>query len=203
MERNATRWTARASLALSTVALATAVWTGCRDERTEVSEEGRVGTMKVEPLTRVTRSDTPKGTQVEPAGTSNPDPDAIEPSPAPKEPESAEQADHGLSIRRLVVAGQIEEREPVTTDALRANGDPIYAFLELRNDSDEPKQVVVTFEHPAGPRVGHVKLDVPANQHRWRTWAQTGLVKKPGKWTAVVRSPEGAELGRSAFVAEG
>jgi hypothetical protein len=75
--------------------------------------------------------------------------------------------------------------------------------MELRNPSTEGQQVVVTFEHATGTKVGHVELKVPAEVPRWRTWAKTARVNKSGDWDAVVSSPEGVELARTPFVVPG
>ncbi len=73
------------------------------------------------------------------------------------------------------------------------------AFVELVNRGDDDGSVVVTFEHEGIEPVGHVHLKVPANSRRWRTWARTRMIKKPGSWQAVVRTPDGKELARQSF----
>ncbi len=129
--------------------------------------------------------------------------------PAPKRATSdtgteQQTAAGGLSIKRLVVAGAIEQREPVTTQTIRADGKPVYAFVELRNDSDSDRNVIVTFERSDGTKVGRVPLKVPAKQRRWRTWGRTQLIRKTGDWEAVVRTKGGEEIGRVGFkVAQG
>jgi hypothetical protein len=59
--------------------------------------------------------------------------------------------------------------------------------------------VRVVFQHESGHEVGLVELAVPAEKTRWRTWAQTEMIKATGKWTAIVRAADGAELGQQGF----
>ena len=51
--------------------------------------------------------------------------------------------------------------------------------------------------------VGHVKLSVPANQPRFRTWGNTRLIRDAGHWVAVVSTADGVELGRAPFEVKG
>ncbi len=50
---------------------------------------------------------------------------------------------------------------------------PVIAFVEVATDGREDQNVVVTFEHETGDRVGLVNLNVPGNKSRWRTWGRT------------------------------
>lgn len=77
--------------------------------------------------------------------------------------------------------------------------DPVVAFLELGNSNSAAAVVQVVFQHETGHEVGFVKLTVPADTSRWRTWAQTERVNLAGKWTAIVRAEDGAELGQHGF----
>jgi hypothetical protein len=109
----------------------------------------------------------------------------------------------GLRISRLVLARDIEDREPVDADSrFSPDEERIYAFMEMVNASDEDKQVVVTFERDDGTSVGHIRVNVPAHSPRWRTWAWTRHANTPGTWTAVISTPEGTEIGRERFEIE-
>jgi hypothetical protein len=107
-----------------------------------------------------------------------------------------------FSVKRLTVTTGIENREPKEIDGFELGQSPIYAFVELSNPSDEPHEVVITFENPEGPAVGHVTLSVPANQPRWRTWGRTRMVQNAGEWNAVVKTVEGDEIVRQSFSVE-
>ncbi len=107
-----------------------------------------------------------------------------------------------FSVKRLTVTTGIENREPLEMDHVELGQSPIYAFVELSNPSDEPQEVVITFENPEGPAVGHVTLSVPANQPRWRTWGRTRMVQNAGEWSAVVKTVDGDEIVRQNFSVE-
>ena len=104
-----------------------------------------------------------------------------------------------LKIKRLVVTQAVEDREPVAVTDVVDSETPVIAFLEVASGSTEDQQVVVTFEHETGDRVGLVNLSVPGNKPRWRTWGRTYNVNRDGRWTAVVRDSRGEELGRTEF----
>lgn len=107
----------------------------------------------------------------------------------------------GLSVKRIVITRGIDKREPAAVERLVVSDEPLYAFVELANGSDSAAGVVITFERE-GKSVGHVKLEVPAKNARWRTWGKTKQVRQAGDWVAVVRSADGAELGRKSFTLE-
>jgi len=120
--------------------------------------------------------------------------DPPHPTPAP-EPQLTD-----LKIRRLVLARDVEAREPVgAADAFDLGEvDKLYAFVEVGNHDAVESEIVVTFEPERGPACGHVRLRVGASP-RWRTWAYTRGVRQPGKWTAVVRDAAGELLARKSF----
>jgi hypothetical protein len=104
----------------------------------------------------------------------------------------------GLTVKRIAITRGIEHREPVAADSLSASSEPLYAFVELRNDSESDQKVVISFES-GGARRGLIELSVPAKNRRWRTWGKTTRVRQAGDWVAVVRTAGGDELGRKAF----
>jgi hypothetical protein len=101
-------------------------------------------------------------------------------------------------LRRLLVSTAIKDKEPVPLVSLKVN-DPVVAFLEVANSAPVESVVRVLFQHETGQEVGFVELSVPAKKTRWRTWAQTEMVRQPGKWTAIVRGANGEELGQLGF----
>lgn len=115
---------------------------------------------------------------------------------------SEETSDVAPVVKRLVIASEIKEREPVElTDAKVA--EPVVAFVEFKNAEDIETGVIVTFEHEGGHKVGFVELNIPGNSPRYRTWARTRNIKKSGEWTAVVKSKSGEELARKTFQVTG
>jgi hypothetical protein len=105
-----------------------------------------------------------------------------------------------LKVKRLVLAEGVKGREPVEPGtSFKADDDRIYAFVEIENGGAEAAQVTVEFEPPGGGAAsGNVTLDVGSSPH-WRTWAYTRAAKKPGEWTAVVRSESGEVLAKAPF----
>jgi len=118
--------------------------------------------------------------------------------PAPDAP--AALPSEGLQIKRLVVTDRIEDREPVAAPQLRADGTQVFAFVELANPGADAQSIEIVFEHESGQQVGFVKLPVPKEKSRWRTWGKTEQIKKTGRWVAKVRSSGGDELMRQDFV---
>ncbi len=108
------------------------------------------------------------------------------------------QVDARPELRRLVVSNAIKDKEPVALAALKVN-EPVIAFLELTNPNPAESVVQVTFQHESGNEVGFVALTVPGEKTRWRTWAQTAMIKQAGKWTAIVRGADGTEIGQQGF----
>ncbi len=104
-----------------------------------------------------------------------------------------------LKVKRFVVAPGVEAREPLSFGATLPVGEPVYAFAELVSGKGAPAVVEIVFEHEAGRKVGHAKLEVPADQPRWRTWGQSRNIKQAGRWTAVLLDGEQVELARTEF----
>ncbi len=122
-------------------------------------------------------------------------PNAVDPPGAPTLGEH-----EGLSLRRLVVAEAIEEREPVGAGQRFDLGTAqVVAFMNLANDTDEPRTILVGFERPDGRTTGQISLTIPPNAGRWRTWARSRNIRVEGRWSAVVSTPNGEEIGRIAF----
>ncbi|XYH99045.1 DUF2914 domain-containing protein [Sorangium sp. So ce1128] len=106
-----------------------------------------------------------------------------------------------LKVKRLVVAAGVKDREPVApgTTFHAPETERLYAFIEIENRSEVEGEVTVAFVPPdGGAPVGNVTLGVGPSP-RWRTWAFTRGARKPGEWTAVVRSETGEELARAPF----
>jgi hypothetical protein len=113
---------------------------------------------------------------------------------------TGEDDENMLSVRRLVVARGIENREPVD-EAVEFNSvnEPLFAFLELANEQPESQNVVVSFEREDGTKVRSISLEVPAQVTRWRTWARCDGIDQQGSWNVVARTPDGQLLAQGAF----
>lgn len=210
MQKPQSHWAVRTALGLSTLAIATAVWTATRSPEPSVGPE-QAGTAAPRIESRSASNAVPDPLAAAPKPEKKPARTVIEQaetpqrSPAPGKPaaEDEGEANVPLEVKRLVVTDGISGREPNADPKLQAGSDPIYAFVELRNPTDDAKEIVVTFEHSTGAKVGHVSLEVPAKKPRWRTWARSAHVSKPGDWTAVVTASDGTELARQDFVLTG
>ena len=126
-------------------------------------------------------------------------------SPA-EEPNALEpqlESHDGLRIQRLVTAPDVEQREPVAASSVFGHHDEkVVAFVELSNESEEDKSVLVHFIGPEGGVSGGIELRVPAKSPRWRTWAYTRNAKKPGLWRVEIRSLDGTLVGALPFEVE-
>ena len=80
----------------------------------------------------------------------------------------------GITIRRLVTAPEVEHREPVAPSSVfGVDEERVYAFIEVSNESEDDKTLLVHFIGPDGQVSGGIELDIPASAPRWRTWAHT------------------------------
>ena len=109
----------------------------------------------------------------------------------------------GLTIERLVTAPEVERREPLGPSSVFGPHDErVYAFVEVRNESEEDKTLLVHFIGPEGQVSGGIELRVPASTPRWRTWAYTRNATKPGLWRVEIRSEDGTRIGALPFEVE-
>lgn len=127
-------------------------------------------------------------------------------APAHEEPPSFDpelKSFDGLTIQRLVTAPGVERREPVAASAVFGHHDEkVYAFVEVSNESDEDKTLLVHFIGPDGQVSGGIELRIPAEAPRWRTWAYTRNATKTGLWRVELRSEDGTLLGALPFEVE-
>lgn len=122
------------------------------------------------------------------------------PAPKPTQVAAPKPADAPVRVKRLVLAKNVKDRAPV--DAAETFSldevEKLYAFVELDNPERGASRVFVTFEKERGPSFGQVELSVGPSA-RWRTWAWTKGVKKPGVYFAVVKSADGRVLAKQRF----
>ncbi len=130
-------------------------------------------------------------------------PSAAKPAGVARAKTSPAAAKDGLIVKRLVLTNAIENREPAQVSGFQTGAGPVVAFIEAQNSMADVQKIVVTFEHASGKKVGFVKLEIPQNSSRWRTWARTSHVTAAGEWNAVVRTGDGEVLARQSFSVEG
>jgi len=113
------------------------------------------------------------------------------------------QSMEGLTIKRLVTAPAIEHREPVAASSVFGHHDEtVYAFVDVSNESEEEKTLMVHFIGPDEQASGGIELRIPPKVPRWRTWAYNKHAKKPGLWRVEIRSVDGTVLGALPFEVE-
>jgi hypothetical protein len=104
-----------------------------------------------------------------------------------------------LRAKRLVVARDVEDREPVgaarSFDASRVS--EVTVFVELVNEERDATRVAVRFEPPTAAAF-EVPLEVGASP-RWRTWAKTRRPLEEGTWSVRVLDDEGGTVARTTF----
>lgn len=144
-------------------------------------------------------------TSAAPATTLTPDPVdyTLRPAPLPStepRPQPAKIAP-SLTVKRLVLATRIENREPADASKgfVASKTDKLFAFVEVENHSLTEGEIFVSFVPPDGGKaLGNIKLDIGASK-RFRTWAFTRGARKSGEWMAVVRNGAGDVLARAPF----
>lgn len=136
--------------------------------------------------------------------------EVAEPSVAPTVEEPSiesepvgEAASSDLEVRRIIATTGIENREPVearerfAVGELEHNG-RVYAFFDVRNESDADAHLNAVFISPRGRAHGQVELTIPANARRWRTWAYTRALAT-GTWDIELRAADGTVLSETRF----
>lgn len=136
--------------------------------------------------------------------------DVVEPIievPSIQEPAPIAEADSGdIEVRRILATTAIENREPVDPRELFAleeleESGRIYAFFDVRNDSDVDAHLNAVFISPTGQGHGQVELTIPAGARRWRTWAFTRALAT-GTWDVELRAADGTVLAERRFGVE-
>lgn len=184
-------------MTVAAVVLGTAMLAGCSER------SGLRPTVQAEAPAQAAPSATTTPVVAAPAPSATPaaSPTATVKEPAKPEPrKTARSGDARISVRRLVVAQGVRNREPVEPGTtFKSDAGKIYAFVELENRGRDAGEIVVEFEPPGGGAPhGDVTLAVGAAP-RWRTWAYTRTAKVAGSWTAVVKNKQGDVLARAPF----
>ena len=107
----------------------------------------------------------------------------------------------GLRVRRLILARNVEDREPVdpSTRFSAAAGGRVYAFIEVDNPARTEAELTIAWTRASGGEErGATTVRVGA-MPRWRTWAFTSVARHSGNMLAVVRDSEGNLLARANF----
>lgn len=110
------------------------------------------------------------------------------------------QAESGFSIERLVIAGGIENREPVDIkESFPATTEKVYCFIEAKNIKDDTNITVVWSNN--GKEV--LKTSLPLKKGvRWRTYADKRLYGMKGEWKVDILDGAGNPVKSVTFRVE-
>lgn len=108
----------------------------------------------------------------------------------------------GIGVRQVALARTIEDRVPVdpsTTFSVEEGG-RIYAYLEVTNPDREEGELTVAWARAEDleDELSRVEVQVGAYP-RWRTWAYTSRLNRPGRYMAIVRDHDGEVIARAPF----
>ena len=116
-------------------------------------------------------------------------------------PPSEQAVDESIfTIYRMMIAGSVEDREPVgVVDAFAASTDRVYCFLEARKISED---YPVTFVWYHGEKkMAGVELTLRQGS-RWRTYSSKRLGGLTGDWKVELQDSEGTVLHTVGFTVE-
>lgn len=106
----------------------------------------------------------------------------------------------GFSIDRLVIAGGIENREPVDIkDTFPSATEKVYCFIEAKNIKEDTNITVVWSNN--GKEV--LKTSLPLKKGpRWRTYADKRLYGMKGEWKVDILDGAGNPVKSATFRVE-
>lgn len=112
---------------------------------------------------------------------------------------SAVNAD-AFSVERLVIAGSIEDREPVgVVDTFSVSTEKVYCFLEAR---DIAADTTVSFVWYLGD-TETARVELPLREgSRWRTYSSKTLYGNAGAWKVELQDESGTVLETVTFMVE-
>jgi len=105
-----------------------------------------------------------------------------------------------FSVGRLVIAGAVENREPMDVAATFPASTPkVYAFLEAKDIKADTQATIVW--RCNGEEMAQVPLRLKAG-NRWRTWSSKQIGGRTGDWTVAVQAADGMVLKEATFKVE-
>jgi hypothetical protein len=177
---------------------------GCTDAKPPKSDVVELATSAEPTLTSIT----PPAPSEPVEKSKKPEPPMQEPAEVPPVGEAQPfeptlQSKDGITIQRLITAPAVEHREPVAASSVFGReGETVYAFVDISNESAEEKTLMVHFIGPQEQVGGGIELRIPPAVPRWRTWAYTKHAKQPGLWRVEIRGVDGTLLGALPFEVE-
>lgn len=114
--------------------------------------------------------------------------------------ETAMESAPAFSISRFLIAGGIENREPVgVANAFPASTEKVYCFLEAGNITEDTKVRFVWYH--GDENVAEVELMLGKGP-KWRTYASKKLGGRTGAWKVELQDADGNVLDSAAFTVE-
>ncbi|MFN3740893.1 MAG: DUF2914 domain-containing protein [Thermodesulfovibrionales bacterium] len=112
----------------------------------------------------------------------------------------AQMAESGFSIERFVIAGSVENIEPVDVkDTFPSTTEKVYCFIEARNIKEDTNITVVWSNN--GKEV--LKTSLPLKKgFRWRTYADKKLYGMKGEWKVDILNGAGNPVKSITFKVE-
>jgi hypothetical protein len=124
-------------------------------------------------------------------------------APAAAADDAIELGDVGptISAKRLLVATDVSEREPVgAADAFSiADTTHLYVFVEIGNPDAVETEVIVSWVDGATGEAGRPYVLRIGPHARFRTWARAAAPRKPGSFAVVLSDDGGNEIARTDF----
>jgi len=114
--------------------------------------------------------------------------------------ENIQESESAFSISRMVIAGSIEEREPVgVVNAFSSDTEKVYCFLEA-NDIKTVTTVRFVWYHGDTQKAD---IELPLGKSsRWRTYSSKKLGGLKGEWKVELQDAHGAVLNTVTFTVE-
>lgn len=114
--------------------------------------------------------------------------------------EKAEKGAQLFSISTMVVAEDVQDREPVgVAETFPASTEKVYCFIEAKNISEDTEATFVWYHEAKEMRT----FTLPIMQgHRWRTFAYKNLYGKTGNWKVEVKDKTGTPVKSITFKVE-
>ena len=114
--------------------------------------------------------------------------------------EEQAQDDAIFTISRMVIAGSVEDREPVgVVDEFAASTERVYCFLEATQIKEDFTVKFVWYH--GDQKNAEVELQLRQGS-RWRTYSSKKLGARTGSWTVELQDTEGNVLHSIGFTVE-
>ncbi len=106
----------------------------------------------------------------------------------------------GFTIERFVIAGSVEDKEPVgVVNAFASTTEKIYCFLEASNITEETTVSFVWYH--GDKKMATVRLPLGKGS-RWRTYSSKKLGGLKGEWKVELQDADGNVVETVAFSVE-